>query len=133
MFPGGIDKRQMAAMMRQMGIKNEEVDAVRVIIEKADGKKIIINDPSVTKIIMQGDISFQIGGRIEEGEGEKSQGNESEGEEESKGEIGAITEQDIAMVSEAAKVSKLEAKDALEKSNGDIAEAIMALEARKNK
>ena len=40
---GGIDPKKMQAMMKQMGIKQEEIDAKRVIIEKSDGRIIIEN------------------------------------------------------------------------------------------
>jgi NACalpha-BTF3-like transcription factor len=52
MFPG-LDPKKMQAVMKQMGIKQQEIDANRVIIECED-KNIIINNPSVIKINMQG-------------------------------------------------------------------------------
>ncbi len=58
---GKMDPKQMASLMKQMGIKNEEIEAERVIIEKADGSKIIVESPSVQAIEMQGQKSFQIG------------------------------------------------------------------------
>ena len=48
MMPG-LDPKKMQAMMKQMGISNEEINASRVIIEKADGN-IIIDNPNVVKI-----------------------------------------------------------------------------------
>ena len=42
MFPGGVNPKQMAQMMKRMGIKNEELEAKRVVIELDGGKKIII-------------------------------------------------------------------------------------------
>ncbi len=106
---GGINPVQMKAMMKQMGIKQEEVDAQRVIIESID-KKIIIEPVNVQKIMMQGQENWQITG---------------EAREEAK-EAG-IAEEDIAMVAEKASVSKEKAKAALEDANGDIAEAILHL------
>ena len=38
---GGMDPKKMQAMMRQMGIKQDEIEATRVIIEKADGNIVI--------------------------------------------------------------------------------------------
>lgn len=104
---GGMDPKKMKAMMKQMGIDQSEVPATRVIIEKEDGK-IIIENPSVQKIKVQGQESFQIAGEIrEEGEG--------------------IKDEDILMVAEKTGKSKAEAKKALESVNGDIAEAIVKL------
>ena len=62
-----IDPRQMKHMMRQMGMNSEELEAVRVIIE-TNNKKIIVENPSVTKIVMQGKESFQISGQVLEEE-----------------------------------------------------------------
>ncbi len=104
---GGIDPKKMKAMMKQMGINQEEIEASRVIIEK-EGGKIIVNNPSVQKVTMQGNISFQIAGEVSE---------EAEG----------IKEEDILMVAEKTGKSKDEAKKALEESSGDIAEAIVKL------
>jgi NACalpha-BTF3-like transcription factor len=59
---GGLDPKKMQAVMKQMGIKQEEVDSARVIIEKNDGGKILINNPNVVKIKMQGQESWQITG-----------------------------------------------------------------------
>ena len=61
-----INPKQMQAMMKQMGIKQEDLDASKVTIEKNDGSKIIIDNPSVQKINMQGNVSFQISGDLSE-------------------------------------------------------------------
>ena len=60
-----LDPKKMQAMMRQLGIAQEELDAKRVIIE-TDDKKIIIDNPSVIKIKMQGQENFQVSGDISE-------------------------------------------------------------------
>ncbi|MFH0927837.1 MAG: nascent polypeptide-associated complex protein [Candidatus Micrarchaeota archaeon] len=107
---GSFDPKQMGALMRQMGIKSEEVNATRVIIEK-EGGKIIIEQPQVTKISMKGESSYQIAGAARE---------ESQ-----------ISSDDIKMVAEQAGASEDEAKEALEGSGGDIAEAIVKLQEKK--
>jgi len=104
---GGIDPKKIQGMMSKMGIKNQEIEAKRVIIEQEDGR-IIIENPQVTKISMQGQESFQITGDIRE-------------------EQAGISEDDIKQVMEQAQVSKEKAKEALEDSDGDLAEAILAL------
>jgi nascent polypeptide-associated complex subunit alpha len=108
MFPG-VDPKQMQGMLKKMGISQEDVDASRVIIEKTDGNKIIIDNPSIQKIKMQGQETFQIAGDISE---------ESQ-------EIG-ISEDDIKTVMEKTGVSKKKAEETLEKT-GDLAEAILEL------
>ena len=66
---GGIDPKKMQAMMKQMGIKQDEIDAMRVVIEKSDGNKIVIENPNVVKIMMQGQESWQITGEAREEDG----------------------------------------------------------------
>lgn len=62
---GGINLSQMKAMMRQMGIKQEEIEAERVIIETSD-KKIVIEPANVQKIVMQGQESWHVTGEAKE-------------------------------------------------------------------
>lgn len=106
---GGINPSQMKAMMKQMGIKQDTIEAVRVIIETAD-KNIIIEPATVEKITMKGQESFQISGEVRE---------ESRAE--------SIKPEDITMVSEKTGKSYEEAKSALEENGGDIADAIIRL------
>ncbi len=106
MFPK-IDAKKMQAVMKQMGIKQEDIPAERVIIETGD-KNIIISNPSVTKINMQGQESFQITGEVSE-------------------ETGENPEEDIRTIMEKTNCTEKEAKEALEKSSGDLAEAILEL------
>lgn len=106
---GGINPGQMKAMMKQMGIKQEEIEAERVIIEKAD-KNIVIEPVNVQKIVMQGQTSFQISGEIRE-----------EAKEE------GIKEEDVKLVMEKTGKSEKEALNALKEADGDIAGAIVKL------
>lgn len=100
------DMKKMAGMMKQLGIRQEEIDAKRVIIEKDNGK-IVIDNPNVSKIKFQGQETWQI-----VGEGKEEQG---------------ISEDDIKTVMEKTGKTKKEAEKALKESNGDLAEAILSL------
>lgn len=104
---GGLDPKKMQAVMKQMGIKQEEIEASRVIIEGPE-KKVVITSPSVQKITMQGQVSWQITGEAKE-------------------EVG-IKEEDIDLVAGQAGVSKEKARVALEKHGGDLAQALASLE-----
>lgn len=106
MMPG-MDPKKMAQMMRQMGIKQEEVTASKVVIETEDGN-LIIDNPNVVKITMQGSSSFQVSGepRVES----------------------TIKPEDVKMVAEQAGVSEEKAADALKAADGDIAQAIVTLQ-----
>ncbi len=94
-----------------MGIKQEELDASRVVIELKD-KKIIINNPSVAKVNMMGKDSFQISGDVSEESLEK------------------FDSDDVKTVVSQANCSEEEARKALEKTEGDIAAAIIALKSQ---
>ena len=92
--------------MKQMGINSEEISAKSVTIE-TENEKLIVEDPQVVKITMQGQVSFQISGKVRKEE--------------------TLSSEDVRMVAEQAGVSEDEARNALKGSNGDIAEAIMKL------
>ena len=94
MFPG-MNPRKMQQMMKKMGI--QQVD---------------ITEPSVAKVNMMGQETFQISGNIHE--------NEASSEPE-------ISEDDVKTVVGQSGASEEEAKNALEENNGDIAAAILAL------
>ena len=64
MMPG-MNPRQMNKMMQKMGIKQDEIEASEVII-KTPEKNLIIKNPSVTKVDMMGQKTFQIIGEVTE-------------------------------------------------------------------
>jgi nascent polypeptide-associated complex subunit alpha len=106
---GGINPRQMQGMMKKMGISQEEIDALKVTIEKNDGTNIIIENPSVTKIKMQGQTSFQISGE------EKKESQKIE-----------ISKEDIETIMEKTGCKEEQAREELEKTQ-DLAQAIINL------
>lgn len=108
MFPG-MNSSQMAGMMRKMGISQSELRVKRVIFEMEDSK-LVINNPNVMRIKMQGQETYQVSGEAEEENGEEN-----------------ISEDDVEMVINQTGCSKEDAKTALETSEGDIAEAIIKL------
>ena len=102
----GLDPKKMQAVMKQMGIKQEELESKRVIIEREEGN-IVIDNPNVVKINMQGNESFQITGEVSEEEA-------------------GFSKEDIEMVMEKTGKSEEEVIDSLQKTN-DIAESILEL------
>ncbi len=112
---GGINPNQMKGMMKKMGIAQNEINAQRVIIECAD-KNIVIENPSVMRISMQGQVSYQISGEESEGPAGSSLGEEEK-----------FSEEDIKMVMEKTGKSKQQVVEFLEKNDGDIAAAILGL------
>ena len=101
----------MQQMMKQMGIQQQEIPAVEVIIRTED-KELIISNPSVQKVNMMGQINFQISGEVKE----RSLQTTPE-----------INDEDIKTVMEQAKVNYETAKKAIEDADGDLAEAILNL------
>ncbi len=95
----------MQEMMKKMGINQESIEASEVII-KTPEKNIIIENPSVTKIKVQGNESFQISGDIREESG--------------------ISEEDIKTVMKQTGASRKEVQESLKKT-GDLAESILEL------
>jgi alpha-NAC-related protein len=104
---GGMSPKKMEGLMKQMGIKQEEIDASKVIIEKNDNTKIIFENPSVMKINMHGQESWQIIGEVRE-ESEK------------------FSLEDIQTIIEKTGKSESEVRKSLEKT-GDLAETILEL------
>ncbi len=95
-------------------MSQEDIDATEVIIKTSD-KIYVFEKPSVQKITMQGQTTFQIGGDYSVQEALPTL---------------SISEDDILVVSEQAGVSKEEARKALEESEGDIALAVVNLSSK---
>ncbi len=104
-----MNPKQIASMMKQMGIKNEEIPAQRVIVEKADGSKLIVEPAQVIMVEMQGQKSLQVSGSFKEAADEEAE------------------ETDAGLVMNETGCSKEEAEAALKETGGDLAEAILKL------
>ena len=114
-----FNPRDMKRLMRQFGIRMEEVRAERVVIDLEDGKRLIIDRPvSVLKMEQRGQppTFFVIG-----------EARVAEPEEAGEGAV-EISDEDVMLVAEQAGVSPEEARRALEEAGGDIAEAILRLQ-----
>ncbi|ASJ10518.1 nascent polypeptide-associated complex protein [Thermococcus sp. P6] len=107
----GMNPRQMKKLMRQMGIKMEELEGVREVVIRLENREIILRDPAVTVITAQGEKSYQI----------------VPGSEEVRQTLN-ISEEDIKLVMEQAGVDYDTARKALEETKGDLAEAILKLQ-----
>lgn len=112
MMPG-VNPRQMQAMMKKMGITQQDIEAEVVIIKLTDNREIIIRNPSIQKVNMMGQKNYQISG---------------DEEIVSSSVIPDVSEEDINTVAEQAGVNKEKAKAAILKNKGDLAQAIIDLE-----
>ena len=111
-MPSGRDALRM---MQKMGMDTKSLDDVQDVTIRTSDKQIVIEEPSVMSISMQGQNMFQVtGGTIRE----ETITSETKV---------TIPEEDVKMVAEQANVSMDDAKKALEGSGGDLAEAIVSL------
>ena len=113
MIPG-MNPRQMQKMMQKMGIKQHDLNAVKVVITLAD-KELVFENPQVSKVNMMGQETYQIVGSPKE---------------QTKDTTPDISEADVAIVASQTGVSIDEARRAIETTKGDLAEAIMTLSAK---
>jgi nascent polypeptide-associated complex subunit alpha len=120
MFGGG-DSRRMKKMMDQMGIEMDELDGVREVVIETDDAVYRFDAPDVTSMEAQGQTTFQVVGEptVEEGGAADTAGGETES--------GGVADEDVELVAERAGVSEDEAREALEASDGDLADAINSL------
>lgn len=100
-----LNPRDVEKAMKRMGIQSQEIDAVEVVI-KTPQKDIIISNPTVARINMMGQDSFQVSGEVSERE--------------------KISTDDIKIIMEKTGASEEDASKALEET-GDIAESILRL------
>ena len=105
MLPG-MNKKMLEKAMKQMGVKQEEIEASEVIIKLQD-KELIIRNPQVSKVNMMGQDSFQISGDVEENT--------------------PINEENLKLVMTQAEADETAATQALLENKGDIAKAIIQL------
>ena len=110
MLPKGMNPKQMNQMMRKLGINVKDVKNVEKVIIQTDTKEYVFSDAEVTIMNAQGQKTFQIVGNPVI----KSRKEE-------------IPDDDINLIVDQTGKTFEESKEALEKTNGDIAEAILLL------
>ena len=110
-MPGG---RDAARMMQKMGMKVDEVADVSQVIIKTESRDIVINEPSVTLVTIQGQAMYQIaGGRVSDAIPPA---------------IAISTgEEDAQLVAQQTGRTLDDAKKALLEAGGDLAKAILIL------
>jgi len=117
MIPGmNMNSRQMKQAMKKMGIHQDQIEAEQVIIRLPD-RDIIITNPEVSKVNMMGQETYQVVGEAQEVERDLQID---------------ISNEDIETVVDQTNVSREDAKQAIEESNGDLAAAIMKLSAEED-
>jgi nascent polypeptide-associated complex subunit alpha len=117
MMPGGrMNPKQMKAMMKRMGIDQEEMPEVEEVVIKTRTKELIFRDAAVTAVTVQGQKTYQIVGTPQERERKREEGKE-----------GDIPEDDIKLVISQTGCTAAEARKALQETDGAPAEAILKI------
>lgn len=105
MIPG-MDPKKVEQMLKQLGMKMEDIPASEVIIKTDDGD-ITISNPQVVKTIMKDQVVYQVSGNVKEE---------------------TFSEEDVKLVVNQTGIKdEKRIKQALEESKGDVVEAIMKL------
>ncbi len=120
MMPGGrMNPKQMKAMMKRMGISQEDIEDVVEVVIKTRTKEIVFKDAAVTAMTVQGQKTYQVVGTPQERPRSRT---EQQGEEE-----GGVSEEDIKLVMSQTGCTAAQAKKALEETDGAPAEAILKI------
>lgn len=112
----GINPRQMKQAMKKMGITNKSIDDAIEVIIRTPTKDIVISNPEINVMTMQGSDSYQISGIVSEREpGAVPEAGPS------------IPAEDIELVMSQTNCDREKAIEALKACDGQPAEAILKL------
>ena len=110
-----VNPREAKRMMQRMGLSMDTMTEVEQVIIKTSSKEIIIEEPEVAMLEMQGQKIFQVtGGKITEKAAERKPSG--------------VAEEDVRLVADQTGKSLEEARKALEECQGDLAKAILLLQ-----
>ncbi len=126
----GMSPKQMARMMKKMGIEQKDLEGVKEVIIRFADKEWVISNPQVTAVKQAGAETYQVGGakieRALSGTATASSPDTEIVEEELAPEI-EIPMEDAALVAGQTGVDIETAKQALKETEGDLAAAILKL------
>ena len=111
--PQGRDARRM---MQKMGMKIDEIDGVTEVLIRTATREIIIEEPVVTSVVVQGQRMYQVTGGSAHERTPSAEAAQPE-----------VPEEDVNLVATQTGKTVDEAKAALKESGGDLAEAILRL------
>jgi nascent polypeptide-associated complex subunit alpha len=111
-----ISPREAKRMMQRMGLSMDAIPDVEQVVIKTSSKEILIENPEVAVVDIQGQKMFQVaGGKITEKAVEHKL---------------TIPEEDVRLVADQTGKSLEEARKALEECEGDLAKAILLLQSK---
>jgi len=117
-----MNPREQKRMMQRMGMNMDSVPDVQQVIIKTSDKDIVIDEPEVAILEVQGQKMYQvIGGQVSEQAASQRQT--------AKAAPPTFSEEDVRLVADQTGKSLEKAKEALEECQGDLAKAILLLQA----
>ena len=115
-MPKRMSPREQQRMMQKMGLQVQQLDDISRVIMETSTKRIIIDNPEVATVSVQGQTIYQVGG----------------GSMREEGLVNQPSVDDAKLVASQAGVSQEEASEALRRSGGDLAQAIILLKQKKH-
>jgi len=117
-----MNPRETRRMMQRMGMNMDAVTDVEQVIIKTSSKDIVVDQPEVAILEMQGQKIFQvIGGQVTERTPERKAAAAAPA-------APKVLEEDVQLVADQTGKSLDEARKALEECEGDLAKAILLLQ-----
>jgi len=115
-----MNPREQKRMMQRMGMNMDSVPDVQQVVIKTAGKDIVIDEPEVAILEVQGQKMYQvIGGQVSEQAPSPRQTAKP---------AATYSEEDVRLVADQTGKSLEKAKEALEECQGDLAKAILLLQ-----
>lgn len=113
---GAPQGRDAKRMMQKMGMKIDEIDGVTEVLIRTATREIIIEQPVVTSVVVQGQRMYQVTGGSAHERTPSAEAAQPE-----------VSEEDVNLVVTQTGKTVDEARAALKESGGDLAEAILRL------
>jgi nascent polypeptide-associated complex subunit alpha len=116
-----MNPREQKRMMQRMGMNMDSVEDVQQVIIRTADKDIVIDEPEVAILQVQGQKMYQIiGGQVSEQAPSQRQITAAAAP--------TFSEEDVQLVADQTGRSLEKAKDALKECGGDLAKAILLLQ-----
>jgi len=117
-----MNPREQKRIMQRMGMNMDTVPDVQQVIIRTSGKDIVIDEPEVAILQVQGQKMYQvIGGQVSEQAPSQRQGTTAAAQP-------TFSQEDVQLVADQTGKSMEKAKAALEECGGDLAKAILLLQ-----
>ena len=117
-----MNPREQRRMMQRMGMNMDSVPDVQQVIIRTSSKDIVIDEPEVAILQVQGQKMYQVIG------GQVSEQTPSQRLAAGKAAAPTFSEEDVQLVADQTGKSLEKAKEALEECQGDLAKAILLLQ-----